>query len=182
MTARGNVTRTLHRWKPGDPNSAEWLDQQRDAIERLQLGGQLAQVGYELFLWRQVFMARVESVPTTPDVLIAREYRVYASPTPPVIGTQNILVALPWLLRRTPFDGQTWHGISYSYTDNQTRQATDSSIPITLTEHITPSYQPGDIIHCARLVQGGTGVIDQSLGVGVLDLTVGRVWAADPPP
>lgn len=181
MTARGNVPRTLRQWKPGDPVSAESLDQQRDAIERLQLGNELLQQGYDPYLWRQVFMARVQSIPATADVVIVREYRVYPPPTPAFVGSQNIIVALPWLLRRTPFDGQTWHGVSYSYTSNFIREATDSSVPITLTERLTPDYQPGDILHCARLVQGGSGVIDASLGVGALDLSVGRVWAADPP-
>ena len=181
MTQRGNITRTLKRWKEGENVSAMHLDAQRDALERLNNGNVLNQVGLDPQPFRPVFQAQITELPTSPDFVIVRQYLVYPDATP-VVGPGNIGCALPWLLRRTPFDGQTYKGTTYAYVDNQTRNATNPADPgVVYVERITPSYAVGDILHCARLVEGGVGVGDITLMLHVLDISVGRVWAADPP-
>ena len=181
MTQRGNITRTLRPWREGEGVSAARLDTQRDALERLNAGNELTQFPDQLAPFRQVFQARIQELPTFPDLIIVRPYIVYADGTS-VIGPQNIGVAMPWLLRRTPFDGQTWQGVTYTYTSNQQRNAVLVSDPGTVyVEHITPNYAVGDVLHCARLCEGGTGVGDESAMINCIDLSVGRAWAADPP-
>lgn len=64
-----------------------------------------------------------------------------------------VKIAKPWLLRRTPFDGKTRNGVTYTYTDAQNRTGDDGS-----QEAITPAYVAGDQIVAVKGIAGGTGV------------------------
>lgn len=83
----------------------------------------------------------------------------------PTLGGSNgivVNVAKPYLLRRTPFHGQTifypnGQSISYSYTDAQTRTATYGVD--TETQMITPMYFINERI---RIVLCNTGLFDGS--------------------
>lgn len=59
-------------------------------------------------------------------------------------GLTNIKIAMPFLLRRTPFDAGSRAGISYTYTNNFTRSADDGGGPV--EEIIVPSFEVGDVI------------------------------------
>lgn len=96
-------------------------------------------------------------------------------------GEEDILVAKPFLLRRTPFDGLTRNGIAYTYSDDHQREAAagDTTEP----QVIVSPYVPGDIIYAAELA-GGAHVIayDASFPDGKKSLTLvdtdeGRSWA-----
>lgn len=87
-----------------------------------------------------------------------------------------VAVAKPPLLRRTPYDGATRNGISYTYTGANTRTADDGSS--TEDQIITDDYVAGDEIH-AYQVLGGTGVTDAD-GYRVIwadNNADGRFWA-----
>jgi hypothetical protein len=73
-----------------------------------------------------------------------------------VTGTDEITVAKPWMLRRTPFDGETRNGITYTYSDDVTRDASDDDG--TETQVIVPSYVVGDLIYAERNIIGGTSL------------------------
>jgi hypothetical protein len=87
-------------------------------------------------------------------------------------GSGTIYVARPYLLRRSIWSGQTRNGITYTYTDNQTRSATTGGTAI--TEKVTPSYQAADVILAVGRIYGTSNV-------GALDFedlnTDGRSWA-----
>ncbi len=178
MTSRGNIIRRPEKWRENEPISARKLEELRDGLDRLIEGTITSQVRGEQRLFRQVFQAQITGV--WADYLDVVEYREYVT-EPPFIGSQPILIAKPWLLRRTPFDGGSWNGISYSYTSDQTRLATQG--PDSEIQHVTPSYVVGDIIYCAGQLYGGSSVIVSQQLLTALDMNVdGRAWAADPPP
>jgi hypothetical protein len=80
----------------------------------------------------------------------------------------QILVAKPYILQRSPWDGQTVtiNGIAYTYSYG----ATGSRVAIigtsgSVTQNITPSYFPGDIIEGIKVP---TGYTDPTLNVPVV--------------
>lgn len=100
-----------------------------------------------------------------------------------VASTDVVNVALPYLLRRTPFDGSTREGISYTYTSNIQRTASDGSD--TETQVIVPSYAAGDSIFAMRGVLRGTGAVlvdgnNNTTALDWIDMNFdGRAWAKD---
>lgn len=95
-------------------------------------------------------------------------------------------VAKPYLLRQTPFDGETINDVLYTYTTANERVASDESTPVAdqepdETQVITPSYYIDEII---LVVNRDTGVeIDNSgerndgKGIGFEEVGYGRAWA-----
>lgn len=86
--------------------------------------------------------------------------------------SEAINVALPYLLRRTPFDGLTRDGITYTYSSNTVRSATGS--PGTETQTIVPSYVANDQIFATRYPRYGTGVTNVFF---IDENRDGRAWA-----
>lgn len=95
-----------------------------------------------------------------------------------------VLVAKPWLLRRTPFHSTAARNeIRYSYSNDGTRVATigTGGDRIGQRQTIITSYQVGDEIVAIRM-PGGTGVIwmdevnQESVPVDWLELDQGRSW------
>lgn len=97
-------------------------------------------------------------------------------------GGNTVLVAKPYELRQTTFDGLTVGGIAYSYTSASQRTATNAAIsPGVETQYITPSYITGAEIYASK-ISGGTGVNDDSspqVGINYLEINQGRAWAWD---
>lgn len=73
-----------------------------------------------------------------------------------VDNKQKYRIALPYQLRRSPFDGETRDSVTYEYTSATERTATSGSIEE--TQIIIPPYVTGDVIFAARGIDGGTGV------------------------
>ena len=174
---RGDVVRRPQRFHRGDQLTAERLNELQDPVSRLGRNVSNLQEGLAPYIWRQVFQAIINAV--HPDFLDLREYREYSSGQT-WTGSSVILAAKPWLLRQSPFDGKTIGGISYAYTDSQTRTATQG--PTVETQRVTPQYLSGDIVFCARNVYGGVSVQDPTGALVALVVDEVRVWAADPPP
>ena len=96
-------------------------------------------------------------------------------------------VALPYLLRKSLFDGETRNGITYEYdeTDIYTKRVATDSESNTETQVIVPSYVEFDLIFAASSVAGGTYAwyeddngVDQP--ITWLDLNLdGRAWAKE---
>lgn len=96
-------------------------------------------------------------------------------------GTENVRIALPFLLRRTPFDGGSRAGISYTYTNNFTRSANDGSGAV--EEIIVPSFEVGDVIFATE-VYPHTRVREDATDGNSQWLTLlmendGRMWSRD---
>jgi hypothetical protein len=73
-------------------------------------------------------------------------------------GIGNVTVALPYLLRRTPFHAATRNGVAYSYTRSTQRTATVEVDGYSEVQTIIPPYVVGDEIYCELDPVGGTGV------------------------
>lgn len=111
---------------------------------------------------------KVQSVHT--DYLTCRTYDGTTT------GTEDINVAMPWDLRRTPFHGLTVNGITYTYSSDIQRSATNGTT--TETHVITPPYFTNCEIWAFRAVGGGTSVTVSSDGLVWQDMNVsGRAWA-----
>lgn len=92
-------------------------------------------------------------------------------------GTEE-LIARPWLLRATM---ASRGGVTFTYTDSQSRTADDSTNPIE-TQRITPDYLVDDELVVTPVVAGipitTTPVPGQTITVVYwLDITPGRDWA-----
>jgi len=96
-------------------------------------------------------------------------------------GTTDILVALPYLLQKTPFNGQVRNGVTYAYITNRRRTATHATDG-TFTEVVTPSYVLNDEIWAERAGSGGSGVVEEGTGNAVRWMDKnrdGRAWAIE---
>lgn len=96
------------------------------------------------------------------------------------VDTGSILViAKTPLLRRTPFDGETFNGIDYVYTGNSARGATKGAA--SQNEIVIPPFIDGTSIIHAINVANNTGVeqpVDTQ--IQLMDINVdARLWARD---
>ena len=120
---------------------------------------------------------------------IKGDYLVCRTLSDAAAGAVDIPVAKQWMLRRSPFDGTTKFGYSYTYTDGdadfkggtkrtKTRGADEEK------QIVTPPSYPDSIIYAVKNITGGTGVVtDDSPPVVVewQELSDGRAWAQEPP-
>jgi len=124
-----------------------------------------------------VIIALFKVVSVQADYLVCNPYDGIEA------GTDAAYVALPYLLRRSPFDGTMRAGITYTYTSNIQRTASDGSD--TETQVIVPSYEVGDLIFAVQGVTRGTAAESTDAAnitkpLDWLDLnTDGRAWAKD---
>lgn len=72
-------------------------------------------------------------------------------------GVEDVLIAKPWLLRQTPFDGQVYNGVHYAYVLPTRRTA--SIFGDTEEQIIIPPYVVGGVLRADKNIEGGTGVI-----------------------
>lgn len=95
-----------------------------------------------------------------------------------IVGTSTeIQVSKPWVLCRTPWDGETINGVEYTYSDSQNRTATlDENDEL---QEVTWPYEIGNIIQAQRVSNStgyATGIEEDEQWV---DLNVdARIWAA----
>jgi len=73
-----------------------------------------------------------------------------------VEGVSDVLVAKPWHLRRSSYDGTTYNGWLLTRTSVRTRQASKAGQP-NASHSIWPGYMGGPIVYAVRPA-GGTGV------------------------
>jgi len=103
----------------------------------------------------------------------------------PSTEADYIKIALPYRLRRTPFDGLTIDGFTYAYLDpNPYHRRHVTFGAYHEIQVIVPKYRPGDLIYTTNHPLGGTTVLDRITdpllpqGLTWLDLNVdGRAWA-----
>lgn len=91
-----------------------------------------------------------QSADAFPDHLVCRTWDGTTE------GAEDVLIAKPWLLRRTPFEDQIYNDVSYQY-DTATRRTARVG-PETEGQVIIPPFVVGDIIYAVRDVIGGTSV------------------------
>jgi hypothetical protein len=161
------------RWRRGEPVSARKLDKLSDAVLR----GRPVPTGPVQVPGRSVaspiVQARLVSVGNDTLQVVTWDGTTE--------GADEITVAKPFLLRRTPFDGETWNGVDYTYTSATERSGDDGTN--TEDQVVIPPYVADDVVYIVR-VFGGTDTVDgASAPVAWLDLNVdGRAWAKQAAP
>lgn len=111
---------------------------------------------------------RVKSIEN--DYLVCRTYDGTTE------GADDINVAKPWDLRRTPFHGVAVNGITCTYSSAIARSATNGTT--TESQVITPPYFVNCEIWAFVASGGGTGVTVSSEQLVWQDVNVsGRAWA-----
>lgn len=94
-------------------------------------------------------------------------------------GTVDVFIAKPARLRQSE---TSRNGVTYVYTDSQTRTASKSGEDNEV-QRVTPDYLVGDWIE-ATTQRGITGIaeVDEQRGAPIDSNVDGRAWAAEPPP
>jgi hypothetical protein len=103
---------------------------------------------------------------------VSGDYLVCKTLSGTTSGTEDVYVARPYLLRRTIWSGATRNGVTYTYSGNQSRDATTGGTAI--NEKVTPSYQVGDVIKATANIQGTPNVTGAEWEDDNRD---GRSWA-----
>jgi len=171
---------TPRRWKRGDPLTADHLNEASDAVAAIQQQIQAPRVVETSIVPEALEVQRFVVVTEYGDYFSARKQG--GSTSSDVSTEPTVFIAKPYLCRRTPFDGETRNGISYAYSSDTERVATDTDSD-TETQQIVPSYVAGDVIFAAQNFKGGTGVWtaptnSDPVEVLWLDLNLdGRAWA-----
>jgi hypothetical protein len=120
-------------------------------------------------------LAQFKIVSQSDDYLTCTRY----NPLDPAKTGESTIVAKPYIMRKTPFHGETityldGEEITYDYSGPSSRTATNQDA-YSEDEQITPSYFAGDII---MAIQGGTEVNDgDGNQIFWTDLGIGRAWA-----
>lgn len=183
---QGYDPRIPERWTFPEPVSARKLNQLADSIADIYGGISPARV-----LSRQLS----ESPPAQFKSFVVAEVRgdyILCQPGQQLDAGRSdnyVPVAKPYLMRRTPFEGLTRNGITYTYEDEEgndsdsQRVASDvSDSTLNEDQEIVPEYVAGDVIYAARNVEGGTGVkTEEGDGTPVewIDMNFdSRAWAS----
>lgn len=192
---------TLHTWKRGDQISSVRLNQIRDAVLKSIRGGVgLDGLGINVTFSGDRLTIQDNSKRFVQSVLVRRlrvkevkdDYLRCFSWTPNTDdndgeeGDKDIFVAKPYLLRKTPFDGESIvypsKTISYTYASQGERTATSGAD--SETQVLIPEYFVDDEILAIRNIIGSTGVVaSEETPAGTTDIgwedmnTAGRFWA-----
>jgi len=90
----------------------------------------------------------------------------------------TINVAKPPQLQRTPFDGETVNGVTYTYSTDTTRTADDGVE--TEDQVVTEDYVIGGDIYALGPIVNGTGVVTEGgspVAVAYIQIAESRAWA-----
>lgn len=91
------------------------------------------------------------------------------------VVAEQVTVAKPCTLQRTPWDGETVDGVTYAYTDSQTRTATSGGYPV--DQVVDPPYSTSG--PCPEIYIHWVGNMTDITDCYWIDLNVdGRHWAA----
>ena len=163
--------RIVRRWKRNDPITASRSNHVVDVVND-SLRGATGSRQTSPFKAARPTHQRFRIKAVGIDVLVCREWDGTTE------GTVDVNVALPYILQRTPFDGQVIGGITYTYTNNFTRTATDGST--VETQKITPDYLINE-----EIVAVAVATIIGGVNVSNVDWAApadGHSWAAEAVP
>ena len=182
-----NIKKLLD-WKIGDKLTAEHLQQVVTVLKALGGMGPTSQILPPQDTSHFVRMFKVKAL--DKDVIICFEWNGLEK------GEDEVKVALPFLLRKTPFDEATREdpelraGISYVYSEFNLRVATKAGEgeddDETEDQIIVDSYEEDDIIFAMKGVFGNTSVYhdeEEEEPIIWVDMNLdGRYWALDDDP
>ncbi len=182
--------RKLQRWRRGDAVTADRLNRLQDAVVSVLYAGKgigVRKSGKNVVLENTAAIPHYDPTPAFFEVNESTGDYIQCHPYDPISGAAStgttVDVAKPYMLRKTPFDGETityedGAVIEYTYTTYRQRSAESSGIG-TETQIMTPDYYDGEVI---RAVRGNTGVTASTTStgdrIGWEDInTCGRFWA-----
>lgn len=182
MTFNKLNIKNLQDWFKGTPLEARRFQQVVDALKAL---GGVSPGSQKIDTGRIIQLKMFKVVKLEQDVIICNTWNGIEK------GTDEIKVAMPFLIRRTPFDEATRTdpkraNITYVYSDFNLRLATDEDDE-TEDQIIVASYELDDIIYAMKGIFGGTSLYHDDPAnetpVIWLDTNVdGRFWALDDDP
>ena len=161
----------LKDWVAGEPLDHRKLNQVVKAVAALTKGcrspRQIVPRAGEAPLQMQQF----KIVTIDDDLLVCNPFNGLEADT-----ESEIIVAKPPELRASR---TSWNGQTFTYTNSQTRSATNGSD--TETQLVTPSYVVGDVVFAVSNIIGGTGVtLDDDTPVEWMDHNcAARAWAEE---
>lgn len=165
----------LRRWRAGEPLDHRRLNEPVDVLNDMTRG-----VGVPRQVTRQGRPAQVgggQSVLVAMDAGLTDDHLICRAVGSNPESYTPILVAEPWILRRTPFDQQIREDVLYEYENGVKRTAYDNTDPtrqLNRVEQIHPRYLVGDIVIAAPMA---TGVVVGATPVTLLDINVdSRSW------
>ena len=191
----------LKKWRPGSEITAKRLDSLRGSILKdirgtsglNGLGTQVTYTGSHItignndnrFLATPIFQ-RFRVVAFNDDYLECHTWIPNLDDNDGEEGTERVFIAKPYLLRQTPFDGESIvypsKTISYTYANQGERTATSGGDEE--DQVLIPEYFVDDEIIAIRHIIGSTGVIADTetppatTGMEWEDMnTAGRFWA-----
>lgn len=167
----------LRRWRAGEPLDHRQLNEPVDVLNSMtrgvavprQVTGQGRPSTEAGSLVAKFKLA--QSAADFPDHLVCRTWDGTTE------GETNVLVAKPWELRRTTFDGTTYGGVGYTYSSPVTRIGVIGDEEE--SQLIIPRYIVGDILVADKNVIGGTGVTVNGTSLE-WEVRIGaRAWTAE---
>lgn len=136
-------------WEPGDDLEARKLKQPGDVLAAM--GGTTPPSQQNTF-GSEFEMGMFKVIELDTDIVRCFTWNGVAK------GDDKIDIALPFLLRKTPFDGTPARaGITYTYTSNSARTAKNAAGDEE-NQVLTDSYEEDDIIFAFKGMFGNTGV------------------------
>lgn len=172
----------IHDFKPGEELTAARLTELVAALNRVRF---MTGDGERIVVEPHADTLMIRGIDTGQAGATVSRFKVQAIHTDyltcrswdgTTLGSIDVNIAMPWDLRRTPFDGQTVNGVTYTYTTDIQRTATDGTN--TETHVITPPYFADAEIYAARGLVGGAGVTVDGAALAWIDLNLaGRAWA-----
>jgi hypothetical protein len=118
MADRNDPIREVRRWRRGNTLTAKHLNEPVDAINRISGGvrppRQVSAGGRPVPNGSTTKIQQFKVVSLSSDVIVCKPYNSLTSTSGALV-----LVAKPYLLRQTPFDGLTRDGVTYTYTNSE---------------------------------------------------------------
>lgn len=178
MTVNKLNIKDMENWKVGDKVFAKKLQQPVSVLKAL---GGVTPPQQFINSGKSIQMKQFKVVRLDTDVIICHTFNGVEE------GEDEIKVAMPFLLRKTPFDSATRldpprAGITYVYSDFNIRVATNEDDEDE-AQILVDSYEEGDIIFAMKGIFGGTSLYhdeEKEIPVIWIDSNVdGRFWALD---
>lgn len=169
----------LRRWSRGQPLDHRQLNEPVEAINQMMTGvgpprQTMGRVGAPAAISAVAQFKLVAPADAFPDHLMCVTWDGTTE------GTDIVLVAKPWDVRRTPFDGEGDEIVElYTYFTPTERDALIRIGRIVERQIIIRRYEVGVVLYATKNVKGGTGVTHEDSPVVWLDDNrAGRAWAA----
>ena len=167
MTEQNAPLTNLRNWNRGDIISADRLQEPIKALNEFFAGVEPSRQINTRGISR-IFVQQFKVKSVAGDYITVQPWDGL------LVQEANIRVAKPYLLRRTPFDGKTRDGITWTYTSDSARTGSDGT-----EQTLSENWLEDDIIYAELNITGGTDLAADGKAILWLDQnTDGRHWSS----